>query len=1023
MDSKHHKKKLPKETHDTKRQSSIPTQVINNRLHEKTSEQTHVLHNISDTKMPTAVIQAPQTLVNSDFPKMATQVINGTPATEACHANDTKMPTVVMEENILKKTIATVPRNTDQAIVIGQLFGKYMIEGELGRGGMGVVYKATDTQLKRTVALKVIKQDHPTDLKRFMRESAAMAQLEHQNITKLYEFGTSPQPFFTMEYIEGVTLSHIIKEKKIKLLFFLDVMIKVCDALAHAHKHGILHRDIKPSNIMINHDGEPKVMDFGVAKIANDYEKSLSKTGDIMGTILYMAPEQLEGNATMQSDIYSVGATMYEALTYRSLYQGDTYHNLMMQILQNHPIPPRQLNPSISPYFEAVCLKCLAKKQQYRYDSFKQLVRELKNLKYHKPIIAKKYTAWDTLKNTASEHKTFCVSVFVAVAAFLISFGFVVNAWHGEKSEKEKTKVVLNKVMELLEYATKEHASLQKDEKFSVLFSQIFDDLEKYGEEKDWSFVKGYTTQNMGDREKSIAYYNEQIRNNPNSHKAYNNRGIAYFYLLKYDLALRDYNKAIELQPMDSSFYNNRGVLYFQKGEYLLALRDYEKSIELNPQYAEAYNGRGRVYRMLEKYDLAFRDYNKAIEIKPDLDDAYNGRGNYYCEKKKYNLALQDFQKAMDLNPNSSDAYANRSTLYCKQKKYDLAVADGNKSIELNPQSQWAYANRGDVYNALGKYELALFDFNKSVELRPYYLSFYDRARFFSKWGKYKLAIRDYNKAIELKPDFVDAYSYRGRVYIALNKHGLGLRDFRKTIELDPDFFDVYNNRGNYYLSIYKFDLALRDYHKAMQLKPESELAYNNRARLYLEQKKYDLALKDCNKALSRNPHSWSAYMIQAEIYYQMKKYNLALRYYNKTIEMKPSYSNYYIRGRFFHYLKKHDLALRDYDRAIELNTSFAPSYVNRAGIYLELKKYDSCLKDLNKALELDSEFYRAYLNRGHLYYKIGKYTLAITDFEKATESPTLRKKAHGSLAACYTALQNDEKAKYHLRKFQELEK
>ncbi|BBM84699.1 serine/threonine-protein kinase [Candidatus Uabimicrobium amorphum] len=260
-------------------------------------------------------------------------------------------------------------------------FGKYVIEKELGRGGMGVVYKAYDLQLQRYVALKILLNVNQKSIRRLQNESVAMANIDHPNITRFYEFGSTPQPHFTMEFIEGTTLKALIAQKKIKQLFLINTLITVCDCLQEVHDKKILHRDLKPENIMVTKDGTPKIMDFGLAKFTNDETSNLSKTGDIVGTVHYMAPEQISGNVGMASDIYAVGATMYEALTFQKLFDGVSQANLIFQVLQVEPIPPREINPKISADLEEVCLKCLAKKPEMRYRNFRQLSTHLRKIK------------------------------------------------------------------------------------------------------------------------------------------------------------------------------------------------------------------------------------------------------------------------------------------------------------------------------------------------------------------------------------------------------------------------------------------------------------------------------------------------------------------------------------------------------------------------------------------------------------------------------------------------------------------
>ena len=699
-------------------------------------------------------------------------------------------------------------KNKDQKILqTGQEFGRYLIEGELGRGGMGVVYKAYDNQLKRVVALKVILRGDRTDVIRFMRESTAMAQLDHPGIVSLYDFGEQPLPHITMEYVEGFTLAHLIKEKKVRPLFLIEVMIKVCEALAHAHKYKVLHRDIKPSNIMISRKGEPKIMDFGLAKISNDSQQSLSKSGDVLGTILYMAPEQVTGNPTYRSDIYSIGATIYEALTYRNVYQGENYHNVFFQILHNTPIPLRQLNPDISPYFEAVCLKCLAKKQNKRYGSFKQLVRELKNLRDHRPLTAKKYTSWDTFKSFANKHKMLFSGIVIIAIVLCLSFFAVIRekdktkiALNKVTDEKNKTKIALNKVMNALDYSLKKYEPLRKDKHFSSLFSEVFEYVEEYGENQDWSFVKAYITSQTGNIQKSVGYYTTQIRKNPG----------------------------------DVNAYRNRGLLYSKMGKHKKALSDFEKLIQLSPNYAEAYNNCATAYLELNNYEKALANYHKAIELNPLLFRGYYGKGLVYLNQKKYEKALQYCNKAIELNSDFFRIYNTRGIIYRNLRKYHQAFADYKKVIELKPLYIHVYRNRGFLFYSLGRYEEALADFSKTVTLNPkYHDGYYNRAMTYKNLAKYLEAINDYNKAIEIKPHNPLAYSERAFVFFLLGKYERAILDYSTAIKQKPKYYQAYLNRSGCYIKLKQYTQAIEDLTYATSINDNDWLPYSQLAICY----------------------------------------------------------------------------------------------------------------------------------------------------------------------------------------------
>ena len=304
-----------------------------------------------------------------------------------------------------------------------KIFNHYTIGKELGRGGMGVVYKAYDTKLKRTVALKLLLAKQVTALQqeRFTREAEAMAQLNHPNIIKIHEIGHSPQSFFTMEYIPGKTFLEHIVQGSMDLQKRLCVIRDAALAIHHIHKKGYVHRDIKPANIMIDENKEPKVMDFGLVKFD---DSNLSQESDVLGTPVFMPPEQLgAGEVDRRSDVYSLGATLYQALTGRPPFQGDTTFNIMFQVTTKEPIPLRQLNPDIPIQLESISLKCLEKKKHYRYNTAKELASDIDNYLNGKAIIARPPTRMELARKWMSQNKI-KTSVFMVILTLLFASGY-----------------------------------------------------------------------------------------------------------------------------------------------------------------------------------------------------------------------------------------------------------------------------------------------------------------------------------------------------------------------------------------------------------------------------------------------------------------------------------------------------------------------------------------------------------------------------------------------------------------------
>jgi len=271
----------------------------------------------------------------------------------------------------------------------------YEILGELGRGGMGVVYKARQKKLNRLVALKmVLSGGHasPDALARFLVEAQAVAALQHPNIVQIYEVGEHDSlPHFSLEFVDGGPLDRALAGKPQKPLDAARLVETLSRAMHFAHAHSILHRDLKPANVLLTNDGVPKITDFGLAKKLEG-DSSQTKDGAIMGTPSYMAPEQARGelkNLGPSADIYSLGAMLYEMLVGRPPFLGTTPFETILQVIKEEPVPPSRLIPKLPPDIETICLKCLQKEPSKRYATAELLAEDCRRFLAGEPILSR----------------------------------------------------------------------------------------------------------------------------------------------------------------------------------------------------------------------------------------------------------------------------------------------------------------------------------------------------------------------------------------------------------------------------------------------------------------------------------------------------------------------------------------------------------------------------------------------------------------------------------------------------------
>jgi len=274
-------------------------------------------------------------------------------------------------------------------------FGDYELLEEIGRGGMGVVYRAFQKSLNRTVAIKMLLRRDlatPADLTRFRSEAEAAAQLDHPGIVSIFEVGECDgHPFYSMQFVEGTTLAKRLRQGQLPAREAAALLAKVADAVQAAHARGVLHRDLKPSNILIDTGGEPHVSDFGLAKRL-EAEESVTHTGAILGTPCYMSPEQAagsRGDVGPTSDVWSLGTILYQMLTSRPPFQASSPMDTLLAVLESDPPVPRSIDRQVDRDLEMIALKSLQKPQELRYQSAADLAADLRAFLAGEPVAAR----------------------------------------------------------------------------------------------------------------------------------------------------------------------------------------------------------------------------------------------------------------------------------------------------------------------------------------------------------------------------------------------------------------------------------------------------------------------------------------------------------------------------------------------------------------------------------------------------------------------------------------------------------
>jgi tetratricopeptide (TPR) repeat protein len=969
------------------------------------------------------------------------------------------------------------------------VLGDFRILREVGRGGMGVVYEAEQVSLGRRVALKVLPFAatlDPRQLQRFHNEARAAASLDHPHIVKVHAVGQERGVhYYAMQFIDGQTLAAFIAQQRDggaadqptdvhpaapaadtapvaaapteraprdrgSFRRAAEWGIQAAEALEHAHQLGVVHRDVKPANLMIDGRGKLWVADFGLARTAAD--GGLTLTGDLVGTLRYMSPEQAlaqRGVIDHRTDVYSLGATLYELLTLQPAFDGADRQELLRQIAFEEPVRLRRLNQAIPAELETIVLKAMEKNPVDRYATAQELADDLRRWLEDQPIRARRPSWRQVAVKWARRHKP----VVGAVAAVLLVVALVSGAaglWWAQKwatterladaalreaeqlagqSKWPEARAAAQRVDGLLEGQGHEglrrrlrqlqadltlvglldHIRLKAativDGKFDYAsadrdYAQLFEERGLAVEGEDAGVVAARIQSSVIRAQLVAALDDWAIAARKRARRAWLLEVAQRAQPGQWSDRFRDpavWNKAASLEQLakeakvgqlSPQLLTALGIVLRRTGLDPVPL--WKAAQERHPADFWLNFALGNALEEA-KPEEAIGYYRAALAVRPETTAVYNNLGNALYAKGKVEEAMKHWRQAIQLDPKLAGAHNNLGNALVAKGKVEEAMAHYRQAIALDPKYAHAHTNLGTALSAKGQVEEAMQHWRQAIQLDPKDAWAQTKlGNALKDKGKVEEAIQHYRQAIAIDPKHAQAHSNLGVALYGKGQMEEAIKHYRQAIALDPRYAKAHTGLG---LALYakgQVDEAIQHYRKVIALNPKYALAHTNLGVALVAKGQVGEAIKHYRKAIQLDPKDATAHT----------NLGAALAAKGETDELGVALQ---VKG-------ERDEAIRAYRKALELDPKNAKAYSNLGNALAAKGQLDEAIQAHRKAIELGPKLAQSHTNLGAALAAKGQWDEAIAAYRQAIALDGKDAKAHTALGlALYAKGQLDE--------------